>query len=263
MAWNTAHPSDSIGPASTAKVLQKLRRRTKTRCRKDACWAGMRFARDHPGARAALRAAHRPAAPCLWLKKPREWLTSDDITKVMRQYETAHPHFRYLGSSPIDFDARPADHAGSCVWPQLCSLSLKRQRSNGKTALAAILNADPHHMDGSHWMTLFIDIAKDYILFFDSTGDPAPPEVTKLVKRLRAEGEAMGKSIHYYVNRYPHQRQNTECGVYGLYAVSKLLAGTTSPSRLVRGPRIADRTIWRFRKKFFNTPTNCAKSPKE
>ena len=202
-----------------------------------------------------------PKAPPTWRKNPDEWLSSLDIEKVMKQYERKYSCFDFIGPSPIDYDHHKMFN--ECVWDELCKFNLKKMIQRGKNKIGIVFNTDPHYKDGSHWIALFINIKKAEIYFFDSTGDPAPTEVTKLVKRLRAEGEAMGKSIHYYVNRYPHQRQNTECGVYGLYAVSKLLAGTTSPSRLVRGPRISDRTIWRFRKKFFNTPTNCAKSPKE
>tara|TARA_B100002051_G_C16733851_1_gene639913 strand:+ start:1980 stop:2498 length:519 start_codon:yes stop_codon:yes gene_type:complete len=169
----------------------------------------------------------------------------------MRQYETKYPSFAYLGASPVDFDAKPRDGSEKCVWVRLCDLSIARELAKKKTRMAVILNADPHYKDGSHWMTLFINLNDRYLFYFDSTGDPMPRQVKKLVKRLQAEGAALGLHLRLIVNRVPHQRQNTECGVYALYAVSRLLEGTDTPRSLM-GARIPDDAMFSFRRKFFN-----------
>ena len=38
-------------------------------------------------------------------KNPQEWLSSDEITDVMKQYEDKYDNFVFLGPSPIDFES--------------------------------------------------------------------------------------------------------------------------------------------------------------
>jgi hypothetical protein len=172
---------------------------------------------------------------------------------VMTQYEREHKNFVFLGAAPIDFDARPGGEGAECVWKKLCELDLARELRQGKTDLAAILNADPHHRDGSHWMTLYIDLKDGYILYFDSTGDAMPRQVRRLIDRLTSQARKLGIEMRVLISRARHQRQNTECGIYGLFAVSELLEGTRTPESLMRG-RISDAEMHRFRTRFFNIP---------
>ncbi len=55
-----------------------------------------------------------PEAPTSWNHDPHEWLTSDDIEIVMRQYEDKFPAFEFLGPSPIDYNA-PKRRKSSCA----------------------------------------------------------------------------------------------------------------------------------------------------
>ena len=251
LAWNKAHPGKSIAEGSKSSVIRRLRALTRGSCKDDACWSTRRFARSSPGATAALAGAHRPMAPRAWAGNPREWLTSDDIDAVMHQYEKEYSHFAYLGASPIDFDAKPRDSGDKCVWVKLCDLSIANELAKGKTQMAVILNADPHYEDGSHWMTLFINLNERYILYFDSTGDPPPREVRRLVSRLREEARRLGLHLRLIINKTAHQKQNTECGVYGLYVVSQLLEGRQPVQALV-SKRVPDDAMFAFRRKFFN-----------
>ena len=41
-----------------------------------------------------------------WESNPKEWLSSDEILEVMKQYEHSHPEFVFLGPSPIDFEKK-------------------------------------------------------------------------------------------------------------------------------------------------------------
>ena len=205
------------------------------------------------GARKSLEMAHRPLAPDSWKDNPTEWLTSDDIEDAMKQYEATYPRFTFLGASPIDFDARPDGPDKPCVWKRLCALDLAKELAAGKTDIAVIFNADTHDKDGSHWMTMYIDLAKGYMLYFDSTGDPMPRQVKKLTKRLSAQAKKVGIDLRLLVSRARHQRRDTECGIYGLYVISELLQGKRTPESLTRG-RIPDDTMERFRRRFFNLP---------
>ena len=223
-------------------------------CKDEACWARRPFTLTNPVARKSLRRAHRPLAPDTWKDNPTEWLTSDDIEDAMRQYEQVYPNFAFLGASPIDFDARPDGPSKPCVWNRLCALDLSKKKAEGKTDLAVIFNADTHDEEGSHWMTMYVDLKKGYILFFDSTGDPMPREVKKLTSRLVKQAKEMGLPMRLLVSKARHQRRDTECGIYGLYAVSQLLQNKRTPESLCKG-RISDDKMERFRRKFFNLPS--------
>ena len=50
----------------------------------------------------------RPPMPEEWKSDPDKWLDSNNIRDVMKQYEQAHPDFKFLGPYPIDF-AAPED----------------------------------------------------------------------------------------------------------------------------------------------------------
>ena len=62
-------------------------------------------------------------------KNPQEWLSSDEITDVMKQYEDKYDNFVFLGPSPIDFESANTnivhDNKEICVWPELCNFNLK------------------------------------------------------------------------------------------------------------------------------------------
>ena len=51
-----------------------------------------------------LEETFAPNMPDTWKKNPREWLDSDNITDVMKQYEKANPTFEFIGPTPIDYD---------------------------------------------------------------------------------------------------------------------------------------------------------------
>lgn len=253
-AWNRKHSHDTILQGGPAKVWKELRNKTKKHCASESCWARRPFTRNDIHAQSAFKRAHRPIAPKLWLKNPREWLSSDDIDQVMHQYEAVHPHFLYLGAPPIDFDRRDKREKGGCIWDKMCKLDLANELRRGKTQLAAIPNADEHDQDGSHWMTIYIDLQKGYILYFDSTGDPPTKEVKKFINRMKEQGKKLGIRFKVMINKKHHQHKNTECGVYGLFAVSGLLEGKLDPTTLISGKRIPDDAMYQFRKKFFNMP---------
>ena len=42
--------------------------------------------------------------------------------QIMKQYEKEYPSFRFIGPSPIDYDAH--EYNGECVWEELCKFNL-------------------------------------------------------------------------------------------------------------------------------------------
>jgi hypothetical protein len=203
----------------------------------------------------------------------------------MKQYEDKFPAFEFLGPSPSDYNARKV--AGTCVWEELCNFSLKTYLDSGTRKIGVVFNTDPHTEDGSHWVSLFINIAPDnvdsnnsnsnnnssssnnssnnnsngssnnnsngsYIFFFDSTGYRPQKEFREFINTVTAQGRALGIRFKYYENRKQHQKLNTECGMYSLFMIVNLIEGTRSPEEFMRGDRIPDRHMLEFRKEYFN-----------
>ena len=230
-------------------------------CRNEACWM-----KQIIGSATVDTDTFAPEAPKSWTRDPDEWLTSEDIEDVMKQYEDKFPTFEFLGPSPSDYSAPKV--AGVCVWEELCHFSLKKYVDSGTHKIGVIFNTDPHTEDGSHWVSIFINIGSgsgsgsrsndndndndNYIFFFDSTGDRPQKEIREFIKTVTQQGHALGIGFKYYENRKQHQKRNTECGMYSLFMIVNLIEGTRTPEEFMRGDRIPDNHMLEFRKEYFN-----------
>jgi len=182
---------------------------------------------------AMVQRALRPKLPATWLQNSHQWLSTPDIERVMQQYEDAHPDFKFLGVSAIDFDFRPADGGGECVTDELCQLSVNRLRARGYTQFGTILNLDEHHKPGSHWVALYccMDPKKqNYGLhYFDSVANDTPEEVTILINRavqqLADLNGTSAKKIPTTANAVQLQFKNTECGIFAMYFLACCVSG--------------------------------------
>ena len=219
----------------------------KNNCNNEKCWLKQDFIKNKIDPK-QINALFRPNAPQSWKKNPNEWLTSNDIIKVMNQYEKKFPFFEFLGPSPIDFDKKLRH--GQCVWNNLCNFSLEQHIKNKKTKIGIIFNTDPHHLSGSHWVSLFIDLEKKFIYYFDSTGDSIPKQIKKLVERIKLQAENLNISLNYKINTFKHQYSNTECGMYVLVIIILLLKNKIKLNYLNK--RITDKEMMKIRKIIFN-----------
>ena len=101
-------------------------------------------------------------------------------------------------------------------------------------------------------MSLFINIKKKTIFYFDSNGDRIPPRINALVKRVISQGNKIGINFKFDSN-YPkeHQVTNTECGIYSLYFFINQLKDSFNPM-VLKKKKITDKAMERFRKIYFN-----------
>ena len=256
--WNMRHPDARIETNDPKEIWTDLKQRFNGMCRNEACWMKQLTGADPATVSSDTFA---PEAPKSWIRDPDEWLSSEEIENVMKQYEDKFPTFEFLGPSPSDYSAPKL--AGVCVWEELCNFSLKKYVDSGTHKIGVIFNTDPHTEDGSHWVSLFINIdatanggtatANDnYIFFFDSTGDRPQKEIREFVKTVTQQGRALGIRFKYYENRKEHQKRNTECGMYALFMIVNLIEGTRTPEEFMRGDRIPDSHMLEFRKEYFN-----------
>lgn len=245
--WNIKNKNDKIQTNDPKEIWKLLKKKMKN-CSNEACWMKKILKLD-PNKSMEIFA---PEAPKSWNYDPDKWLTSDDITNVMTQYEKKYPKFEFLGPSPIDFSSQ--NENGTCVWEELCNFNLKRYIDLGTTKIGIILNTDDHTESGSHWVSLFINInpKNNYIFFFDSTGDVPQKEVKEFIKNVIQQGDFLGIKFKYFENKQAHQKQNTECGMYSLYMIVNLIKETKSPKDFMKGERIPDEDMLDFRKEYFN-----------
>jgi hypothetical protein len=248
--WNIRHPDQPINTTDPKKIWQQLKEYYASVCNKETCW--VRQMTKNTKMEKELLDAFAPESPEEWNKNPNEWLSSVDIDKVMKQYEKAYKCFDFIGPSPIDFDKKLS--YGECVWNELCNFSLANQIKKGKNKIGIIFNTDPHNKSGAHWISLFINIKKKKIFFFDSVGTKVSSEIMKLVNRIIDQGHKLNPKIIFKFDDsdgVEHQYKNTECGIYSLFFIIHMLQDKTSED-FYKTHIIKDDQIQNYRKIYFN-----------
>jgi hypothetical protein len=247
--WNARHPDVRITDSTPNKIWTALRENMQNVCNVESCWLRQQFAENKLDAE-MVSYTFAPTAPKKWHTNPNEWLTSVDLEKVMKQYEKKYHCFNFIGPSPIDFDEHIMH--GECVWKELCEFDLGEELKKGKNKIGIIFNIDPHYKSGSHWISMFIDIKKRFIFFFDSNGDKIPGRIKKLVKRIQKQAKELGFELDFHQNHpKEHQRGDTECGIYSLYLIIQMLTDKKTPEYYMKH-RVSDEEMEKLRKKYFN-----------
>jgi hypothetical protein len=248
--WNERHPDIKINTNSPEEIHKILSEKLKGVCNKESCWIKQKAVFGNLSSDMADSFA--PESPAEWEKNPNEWLSSEDIMNVMKQYEKAYKCFDFIGPTPIDFDTKML--YGECVWDELCKFDLAKQIKDGKTKIGIIFNTDPHNKPGKHWISLFINIKKKKIFFFDSTGDKAPKEVTAFINKIKKQGLSLKPKINFISDSnegVEHQYGNTECGIYSLFFIVHMLEDKTTEHYL-KTHILKDEYIEKFRHIYFN-----------
>jgi hypothetical protein len=248
--WNARHPDIPIQTNDPKEIWTTIKSYYKNTCNKESCWIkkmvkNSKLEKD-------LMESFAPESPEDWKKNPNEWLSSVDIMQVMRQYEKKYKCFDFIGPSPIDYDAQ--EMHGKCVWEELCHFNLEDQIKKGKTKIGVIFNTDPHYKGGSHWISLFINIKKGTIFFFDSAGDKIPKQIMKFVDNIVEQGHLLKSQIDFkFDENHPveHQYGNTECGIYSLFFIVHMLEDKIT-SHYLKTHVLKDEYMENFRKVYFN-----------
>lgn len=246
--WNKRYPDKPIITNEPKEIWLHLRNHYASICNKESCWItrlakGTKLEKE-------LMESFAPESPEEWKKNPNEWLSSLDIINVMNQYEKKYKCFEFIGPSPIDYDTQII--YGECVWDELCKFNLRDQTKKKKTKIGIIFNLDPHYKGGSHWVSLFINIKKGTIFYFDSAGDDIPDQIMKFVNNVIEQGKKNNIFFTFDKN-YPveHQYGTTECGVYSLYFIVHMLEDKIT-GHYLKTHILKDAYIEKFRNVYFN-----------
>ena len=246
--WNARHPDVQIMTNDPKEIHKTLTKYMSNVCSKESCWLKQNFL-DNKTIQ-ELTESFAPESPREWKTNPNEWVSSVDIMKVMKQYEKAYKCFDFIGPSPIDFDTKML--YGECVWEELCNFSLSEQIKKGKTKIGIIFNTDPHNKPGQHWISMFINIKRKKIFFFDSVGDKAPKQIMVLINRIIKQGKKINMNIKFDQNHpVEHQYGDTECGVYSLFFISHMLEDKFT-EHYIKTHILKDDYMQKFRKVYFN-----------
>lgn len=218
----------------------------KTRCKTERCWV------DRSGLN-NLQPYFRPTMPNTWISDPDQWLDSNNINAVMKQYEEVYPGFKFYGSNPIDF-ASPDPYnmnavaKNKCLIDSMCKMDLKQLKASGKTKLGFVYNLDPSNKGGSHWIASFTDIPAGRTYYFDSYGMRPPKQIARFMRFLTVHG--LNMKLEYNAVRF--QYGDTECGMYCLYFLIRMLEGDNFKEFCKRAPTDEDMLAlrdWLFAKK--------------
>lgn len=222
-SWNNFYNNDKIIYKESDKLYNLwslLDNKLKNICNDEYCWTKQKFIKNDK----EIIEEFKPEMPVKWKENKNEWLTTLDIEAVMKQYEKKYNDFLFIGPVPIDFDKEL--HPGFCVINELCKINLKKVIKNGKNKLGVIFNLDPHDKPGSHWVSMYADFDKiNEIYYFDSYGLKEPKEVSIFMDRLKTQSNELGKQTNIHVNNVRHQFKNSECGIYSIHFILKLLEG--------------------------------------
>lgn len=249
--WNIKNPNDLIKTNVPREIHQLLKQKLQSVCTDDEkCW--LKQTGSFNKMYYSMYNSFAPKAPKEWKKNLNEWLSSDEIINVMKQYERAYKCFQFLGPTPIDFDKVLSN--GNCVFDDLCLFDLQKTINNGKTKIGIIFNTDPHNKPGQHWISLFINVNKKIIFYFDSTGDKMPNEILNFSNKVIEQGKKLNPPIEFKLDsseHMEHQKGNTECGMYSLFFIINMLQDKLT-EEYIKTHRIKDKYVEQFRKVYFN-----------
>lgn len=172
-----------------------------------------------------------------------EWLNTLHIIEAMDQYENKYTDFKFLGAVPMDFndydrfEIRNIDYHKDLI-------------NKGKKRIGLIFNLDNHNESGSHWVALFANFNTCEIYYFDSYGEKPEKRVVDLMSKLKNVCLKYNTNVTIDYNKQRHQRENSECGIYSMNFILRLLRGDSFEE--ICDSRIPDRKINKCRLKYFN-----------
>lgn len=146
-----------------------------------------------------------------------EWLNTVNITQAMKQYEYKHKDFKFLGAVPMDFNELP--------YLGFDKLDFSQLQKDGKTKLGIIFNLDEHYKSGSHWVSMYVDLNKGEVFYFDSYGTPPEERVRRLMRRIVRFFKDKNIKERVDFNKNRHQYGGSECGVYSMNFILQQLEG--------------------------------------
>jgi hypothetical protein len=237
---------------SKSELVKEIDNRLNDKCSNQICWLRLDVVKELNN-KDIINNTFRPNGP----NKKYEWLSTTHINNVIQQYHSVYNDFLFLGAVPLDFEDLPLLH--------IHNLNFNELVNNGKTKIGIVINLDEHWKDGSHWVSLYTDLLKNQVYYFDSTGaNPMKKtrifinkitkymyskkynkqlplndvvQTIKSVNKLKEDNVETLKKKNEHIknlldgsfdirhNHIQHQFKNSECGVYSINFIVRLVSG--------------------------------------
>ena len=198
-----------------------------------------------------------------------EWLSTNHIDEVIKQAQKVHKDFIFLGAVPYDFE----DLSGLKVY----KINFAEWQKKGYNRFGMVINLDTHNKAGSHWVSLYFDLNKNQVYFFDSVGKRPGSRIRSFINKIvkymyfklyneqfeindivkaRDSGNLKDfeqfkklEKIDVRFNQNQHQFKDSECGVYSIYFILELLNGRSFKD--LSTDIVKDEEMNSFRAKYF------------
>lgn len=222
--WNKEHPNHNIARRDSKEELFEYMSQTFNQfgaCANNSCF---KLPCD-------MIVSQKPTWPTKWFENPMEWLSNIDIDHVLHAYSQLWDHYSHVGTVSIDF-SKPSCCDGACVSYELCPKIFTKNKLQGiireTPCWSVVFNTAPTKEGGDHWTALFADFRdtenhESCVYFFDSTGNKPQAEVLELIERIDKNTEGYHQTFKH--NTYKHQKKNTECGIYAIHFIIRMLHG--------------------------------------
>ena len=243
--------NDKIKISENKKYLvEQLEKKLSNNCDDQTCWLRLDIVQkidDEQIKEDIEENTFRPEGP----SKKYDWLSTTDINNVIAQYQEKYKSFLFLGAVPADFEELPVLGIGN--------VDFKELEKQGKTKIGMVINLDDHTQGGSHWVALFTDLEKNQIYYFDSFAKKPSKrtrkfvnrilkhlykkkynkdiKINKLIKAFDGGGKIKDskladelKPFDLRFNTKQHQLNNSECGVYSINFIIRLVGGESFDS---------------------------------
>ena len=170
-----------------------------------------------------------------------DWLSTINIDLVLEQYQHKYNDFKFLGAVPIDFEELKFLPFHNMNFNDFKIKNIKR--------LGIIFNLDEHYKSGSHWVSLFINLEKGQIYYSDSYGIPPEYRIVSFIDKIKKYIEDQNIDVDYRINSTQHQKGGSECGVYSINFILRLLKGKTFDH--ITSKRLTDEQVNKCRNIYF------------
>jgi hypothetical protein len=203
----------------------------------------------------------KPSQPIEWINNKTEWLSNFDIEKVMIQYEKDKTfNYKFHGVFTIDFGLKNKD--GTCKYYDNCEINMKDIITSGKKYFGFITNLCKNDEPGTHWTSSFFILDPEYdnygAYYYDSVKRPIPRLLKPVFDDIQKQMNKIypNKKFNINVNNIPHQKSNTECGVFSIAFQTRWLIllrqnKTTGFKEIINFSKINDDVMKMLRNKFY------------
>jgi hypothetical protein len=224
----------------------ELENKMSATCSTQTCWLRTKILKDIEDEE-ITKNTFRPEGPI----SKYGWLSTSNINDVIDQYHGNNKDFLFLGTVPYDFQELP--ELG------LRNFDFNKIFSEGKTKIGLVINLDSSYQSGSHWVSLYANLDKNQIYFFDSVGKPPKKKIKKFINKItnfmykkkynsnmnvgsiislinnidsKNAKQKYIKKLKKKFNKFDirhnniqHQFKNSECGVYSINFIVRLVKG--------------------------------------